>query len=212
MSLSICCATANPDRAAAVLSTLREVADEIVVAVDVSGGEQDLTPLGAVADRLFEIELDMFLETAMTWLHAQCSADWILRVDDDEVLSADLLEQLPELTLARDVVQYWFARRWLYPDAGHWLEEWPWFPDFQGRLVRNDTRLWFPGLCHSSVVLTSSIAVSTTSHICCAVARSASARSSDISMSTPRSAKLRLTPTCRRTISPSIVQAHGLQR
>lgn len=123
------------------------------MAVDVSGGEQDLTPLGAVADRLFQIELDTFPEPAMAWLHEQCSADWILRVDDDEVLSASLREQLPELTRARDVVQYWVARRWLYPDPGHWLEEWPWFPDFQGRLVRNDAQLWFPGLCHSSVEL-----------------------------------------------------------
>jgi hypothetical protein len=154
VSLSICCATANPSRAAAVLSTLREVSDEIVVAVDVSGGEQDLAPLSAVADRLFEIEFDTFVESAMAWLHAQCSGDWILRVDDDEVLSACLLERLPELTRARDVVQYWLARRWLYPDAGRWLDEWPWFPDFQGRLVRNDARLWFPGLCHSSVTLT----------------------------------------------------------
>jgi hypothetical protein len=156
VSLSICCATANPGRAAIVLSTLREVADEIVVAVDVSGGEQDLSPLGVVADpdRLFQIELDTFPESSMAWLHAQCSAEWILRVDDDEVVSAGLIEQLPELTRARDVVQYWLARRWLYPDAGHWLDQWPWFPDFQGRLVRNDIQLWFPGLCHSSVVLT----------------------------------------------------------
>jgi hypothetical protein len=81
-----------------------------VVAVDVSGGEQDLTPLGAIVDRMFEIELDTFPEPAMAWLHAQCSAEWILRVDDDEVLSTGLLEQLPELTRARDVVQYWLAR------------------------------------------------------------------------------------------------------
>ena len=80
-----------------------QIADEIVVAVDVSGGEQDLTPLGAVADRLLQIELDAFPEQALAWLHAQCSADWILRIDDDEVLSASLLEQLPELTRARDV-------------------------------------------------------------------------------------------------------------
>ncbi len=121
--------------------------------MDVSGGEQDLTPLAAVADRLFQVELDPYPEQAVAWLHAQCSADWILRVDDDEVLSASLLEQLPELTRARDVLQYWLARRWLYPDPGHWLDEWPWFPDFQGRLVRNDAQLWFPGLCHSSVAL-----------------------------------------------------------
>lgn len=130
------------------------MADEIVVAVDVSGGEQDLAPLGAVADRLFEIELGTFLESAMAWLHAQCSGEWILRIDDDEALDADLLQQLPALTRARDVAQYWLTRRWVYPDIHHWLEEWPWFPDFQGRLVRNDARLWFPGLCHSSVAHT----------------------------------------------------------
>jgi len=153
VALSICCVTASPSRAAAVLAGLRDIADEIVVAVDVSGGEQDLTQLGAVADRLFQIVLDAFPEPAMAWLHAQCSADWILRIDDDEVLGASLLEQLPGLMQARDVVQYWFARRWLYPDPGHWLDEWPWFPDFQGRLLRNDAQLWFPGLCHSSVAL-----------------------------------------------------------
>lgn len=136
-----------------MLGGLRQVADEVVVAVDVSAGEQDLTPLGAVADRVFEIELDAFPEPAMAWLHDQCAADWILRVDDDEVVAPGLLEQLPELVRARDVVQYWIARRWLHPDAGCWLEQWPWFPDFQGRLVRNDAQLWFPGLCHSPVAL-----------------------------------------------------------
>jgi hypothetical protein len=154
VALSICCVTANPSRAAAVLAGLRQIADEIVVAVDVSGGERDLTPLGAIADSLFEVEIDTFLESAMAWLHAQCSAEWILRIDDDEVVDAGLLEQLPELTQARDVVQYWIARRWLYRDPRHYLGEWPWFPDFQGRLVRNDPQLWFPGLCHSSIALT----------------------------------------------------------
>ncbi len=153
MTLSICCLTTRPARAAAALAPLRPIADEIVVAVDVSGGEQDLSPLGALADRLLQIELDAFPEQALAWLHAQCSADWILRVDDDEVLSASLLEQLPELTRARDVLQYWIARRWLYPDPGQWLDEWPWFPDFQGRLLRNDAQLWFPGVCNSGVAL-----------------------------------------------------------
>jgi hypothetical protein len=85
----------------------------------------------------------------MDWIHAQCSADWILRLDDDELPSASLLEQLPSLTSARDVTQYWLARRWLYPDAAHWLDEWPWFPDFQPRLIRNDALMWFPGVFHS---------------------------------------------------------------
>lgn len=154
MTLSICCATANPSRAATAIVPFRDVAEEVVVAVDVSGGELDLTPLSGLADRLFEIELDTFPEPAMAWLHAQCTGDWILRIDDDELPSMSLLEQLPKLTRATDVTQYWLARRWLYPDPEHWLQQWPWFPDFQGRLVRNDAQLWFPGLCHSSVALT----------------------------------------------------------
>jgi hypothetical protein len=129
------------------------VAEEIVVAVDVSGGERDLTALGTCADRIFEIELETFPEQAMAWLHGECSGDWIMRIDDDEVLDASLVERLPELTSARDVVQYWLARRWLYPDRDRWLDQWPWFPDFQCRLVRNDAQLWFPGLCHSNVEL-----------------------------------------------------------
>ena len=53
-----------------------------MVAVDVSGGEQDLMQLSAVADpdRLFQIELDTFPESCMAWLHEQCSAEWILRM------------------------------------------------------------------------------------------------------------------------------------
>lgn len=118
MTLSICCVTSNPGRAATAIAPFREIAEEIVVAVDVSGGERDLTPLSDLADRLCEIELGTFMEASLPWLHEQCTGDWILRIDDDELPSADLLERLPELTRARDVVQYWLARRWLYPDSG----------------------------------------------------------------------------------------------
>jgi hypothetical protein len=36
------------------------------------------------------------------------------------------------------MTQYWFTRRWLFPDACHWIEENPWWPDLQVRLVRNN--------------------------------------------------------------------------
>ncbi len=145
MALSICCLTDNPGKAAATLAGLRDAAEEIVVAVDASGGEKDLAALAGLADRLLLIEPDGPMESALTWLHGECSADWIMRVEDDEVVSTGLLEQLEDLTRARDVLQYWIARRWLHPGRGHWIDQWPWFPDFQGRVVRNDPRLWFQG-------------------------------------------------------------------
>jgi hypothetical protein len=73
----------------------------------------------------------------MMWLHRQCSSDWILRLDGDEVPSVDLVAALPDLVSRSDVVQYVLARRWCYPDPYHWLDERPWAPDWQARLARN---------------------------------------------------------------------------
>ena len=149
--LSVCCVTADPGpRVREILQSLREAADEIVIAADVRAGAGALREFAAVADRVFEVEFPQFVEQALPWLHAQCSGDWILRLDGDEVPSAELLRELPALIEANDVVQYFFPRRWLFPDERHWLFEWPWWPDFQNRLVRNDPLLWVPGLLHTA--------------------------------------------------------------
>ena len=87
------------------------------------------------------------------WLHAQCHGDWILSLDGDEVPSPALVDQLPELVSRRgNVIQYHIPRRWLHPDAGTWLGELPWWPDFQVRLVRNDAVLAVRGGLHGGIV------------------------------------------------------------
>jgi inositol phosphorylceramide mannosyltransferase catalytic subunit len=68
------------------------------------------------------------------------------------VVSPALVERLPELIADRGPVQYLFPRRWLYPDAGRWLAELPWRPDFQLRLVRNDGLMRFSGTHHSAAL------------------------------------------------------------
>jgi hypothetical protein len=90
-----------------------------------------------------------FLEAHTAWLHEQCSGDWILRLDGDEVPSATLIAALPALTAAQDARQYWLPRRWLDPTGEGWLDELPWSPDYQNRLVRNDENLAFSGDLHS---------------------------------------------------------------
>jgi hypothetical protein len=92
-------------------------------------------------------------ERALAWLHDQCSGDWILRFDGDEVPGADLIEALPELTASSSLLQYFLPRRWVYPDRSRWLDELPWSPDFQNRLLRNEpSALRFPGTLHSSAL------------------------------------------------------------
>jgi hypothetical protein len=150
-TLSVCCATAEPaESVRALLAPFREVADEIVVAVDERVPVEELGSDGAVADVLFRFEFRDPVERVFPWLHARCSGDWIFRIDGDEVASLELVRSLPTLISAPDVVQYWFPRRWSFPDPAHWLFEWPWWPDYQNRLVRNDPLLHVVGLSHSA--------------------------------------------------------------
>lgn len=150
MSLSVCCLTGDPGpRVAAVLEPLRELADEIVIAADARADQERLEQYAAAADRVLRVEFS-FLERHLAWLHAQCSGDWVFRIDADEVASPALVERLPELVSDGRIQQVWFPRRWLVPDAEHWLEEAPWWPDYQNRLVRNDGTLRFRGAQHTS--------------------------------------------------------------
>jgi hypothetical protein len=154
MSLSVCCLTGDPGpRVAAALEPFREVADEIVVAADARADQERLEQYATVADRVLRVEFS-FLERHLAWLHEQCSGDWIFRIDADEVASPALVDRLPELVADRHIQQAWFPRRWLHPDAEHWLEEVPWWPDYQNRLVRNDGTLRFSGVLHTSAAPT----------------------------------------------------------
>jgi hypothetical protein len=152
-SLAVCCLTADsPDRVRAVFAPLRGVADEFVIGADSRVPAETVRAYEELADRVAVFEFDRNIERHLDWLHEHASADWILRLDTDEAASAALIEALPTL-IAADVRQYWLPRRWLAADGSGWLDELPWAPDYQGRLVRNDGRLQFSGRPHSGVEL-----------------------------------------------------------
>ena len=118
MSLSVCLiASAPAARVAALLEPVRELADEIVIAADSRGDAATLAGYAALADRCFRLEY-RFYERHLGWLHEQCSGDWILRLDDDEVLSAAFVARLPALLAARDVRQYWMRAGVAVPGRG----------------------------------------------------------------------------------------------
>jgi hypothetical protein len=145
-TLSVCClCDSGGARAAAALAPLRAVADEVVVAVDERLAPAELAALAGVADRLHRIAPIGWAAQAWSWLHRQCSGDWIFRLDGDEACSPALLAALPGLLERRDVRQYAVHRRWLWPDGGSWLPEHPWGTDRQRRLYRNDASLHFSG-------------------------------------------------------------------
>lgn len=141
-SLSVCCMTGDPpERVVAVLEPWRAVADEIVVAVDDRVDRDALGALCALADVVIRFRYRPPVDRARPWLAGRCSGRWLLMVDGDEVPSPALVERVPSLVADPDVLQYRLARRWVWPDPGHWLAEVPWWPDFQPRLVRNEPAL-----------------------------------------------------------------------
>nr|MBA2462259.1 hypothetical protein [Actinomycetota bacterium] len=134
------------------LRPLREVASEIVVAVDDRVDPAMLAPLAELAD---EVVLYPYLDPVdrpVGWVHSRCTQDWILWLDDDELPGADLLHELPELLREPEETHYWLPRRWLHGSPQTYLAGAPWEPDFQLRLVQNDPRLlWFPGVTHRPI-------------------------------------------------------------
>ena len=140
--LSVCCMTSGrrPELLAGVLAPFREVADEIVVAVDATRLETVQPAVAGVADRLLAFPATAPADRPIAWLFRACRGRWILNVDDDEVPSPALIARLPDLLLRDDVTHMWVARRWLHPTVETYIGAAPWGTEFQLRLVLADDR------------------------------------------------------------------------
>jgi hypothetical protein len=145
MRLAVCCVTCDPiEQVRAAVDPLRSLADEIVIGYDDRIDAELRDAYAALADRAFPLSFQ-FVERHLADLHAACRSDWILRINTDEVPSDRLVARLAALEPEPGVRQYAIPRRWIDPQARGWLDEAPWYPDFQTRLVRADEQLDFSG-------------------------------------------------------------------
>jgi hypothetical protein len=151
-TLSFCITTrGHAERARALLELVRPRVDEIVLAVDRNGGEETLEACADLADRRLVYELERSPVWLAGWILHQCRGDWILRLDDDEVPSAALLDALPDLITDRYPTVIQIDRRWLYETPERYITTFPWSLEHQPRLLRNVPSLWrFEGRVHMS--------------------------------------------------------------
>jgi hypothetical protein len=139
-------------RVRALLEVVRPVVDEIVVAVDRDGDRETLGACSDLVDRGLVYEFELPAARLIGWIHHQCACDWIIRLDDDEVPGASLLDALPALTAERSLTHFHVPRRWLYPAPNRYILRAPWVPDYQNRIVRNIPGLWrFAGTLHRGI-------------------------------------------------------------
>lgn len=143
MKLSVWCPTRDPGpRVATLVSLLRPVADEIVIAVDSRIDPKTLGCYLECADRVLRFEYAEPMERVSSWLAAQCKGEWLLRFDGDEVPSTALIAAIPSLIANDRVYQYALTCRWLHPDGKTYLAEPPW--NYSAlRLTRNDPATFF---------------------------------------------------------------------
>lgn len=151
-TLSLCVMTPGPPaRVRALLEICRDAVDEIVLVVDASGDRATLDACADVADEIHLVDCSSII-VALGWMLHRCRGDWILRLDDDEAPSADLLAALPGLVAERFPTNIVLRRRWLYPDPSTYVVTPPWRPDHQVRLIRNVPGIWsFPGHGHGAL-------------------------------------------------------------
>lgn len=134
--------TAGPGpRVAALLATLRPAVEEILVALDDRAEPSVRDDLARVADRIVYYPYREPVDRPLPWLFQQCRCKWALSIDDDEIPSLALIDALPRLCDDEAVGHYWIARRWLFPTSATYLDDAPWRPDYQLRLIRLDGRL-----------------------------------------------------------------------
>lgn len=139
-----------PARVAAMLAPLRGLRPEVVLIVDDRLDESFDAGFRRLGDRVVRAPYLGAVSRAAGWLCSQCTGDWVLRLDDDEVPSRGLAAALRECIRGDPPITHaWVPRRWLYPDGASVLAQWPWRPDYQLRLHRNDPALvGFPGRTH----------------------------------------------------------------
>jgi len=152
--LSLCMlASGPPAQVRAVLECWRPWVGEVVVAVDDRHAEL-AGAIGDLVDRLHVVPApeNGIVEDVLVWLHHQCTREWIVRVDDDELPADGLFDELREI-VDRDAVTHVYCRHLsLYPDAAHAVVSEPWRETQALRILRNLPAVWqAPDGLHTSM-------------------------------------------------------------
>lgn len=132
--LSILCVTklgAHAEVPLICMSTLADGIDaELVIAVD-GGGEIPLQE--EWFDKRVDLQSNGCIESVLDRAVAECSGEYVLRLDDDERESPDMFKWLSEGRY-READHWAFPRMHLWPDPKHYIVSEPLWPDLQTRL------------------------------------------------------------------------------
>lgn len=134
-----------------LLSQLSQFADEIVVGVDASSVDDTLKVAQRWADRVYRFKLSGHTGPARELVLKYATGDWILSVDDDELVEEGFGGVVRELVSNQAITHAWFLRKWIVSlEPCRFVYAPWWYPDWQRRLFRNDrTLVHKPSMVHT---------------------------------------------------------------
>ena len=133
MTLSIVCVTNCEPHALKFIEHFRQCADslhaELIIGIDNHNAPLELVRL---ADIVVEVKSKGYIESVLDQVMDQCAGDYVLRLDDDEKISASLLSWLKTREYESGDV-FAFPRPYFWGDEKHILADL--LPDLQTRLT-----------------------------------------------------------------------------
>ena len=144
MKLSFYLATRNgstrnpPNTFAHLLERLRELGDELVVAVDYATTDDTFEVARQYTANVNHFAHDPMWAEMRRQSFRRCTGDWIFAVDDDDRLSSrwsrDILERM---MASRPTTHYWIPSRYFVNEQGSYLSVAPWIGHSSVQLYRN---------------------------------------------------------------------------
>lgn len=128
-----------PEESMPWMEEVRNIFDELVIFID----EKRVTPgtvarAEAVGSRVHYHKAEQWYDWDLASMARACESDWVLQIERDEQLSPEWRQnawrQILETT---HLTHFWIPRRWIVP-SGKYISAYPWWPDFQLRLLRNN--------------------------------------------------------------------------
>lgn len=125
---------------ARVISSVKKLADEIVVVVDEATTDHTAEVAKKLGAKIFTHPHTGVVEPMRNFSISKATGDWILLLDADEEIPATLAKKIKELIKDPSVNYYRLPRKNII--FGKWITSDHWWPDYVYRLFRRGAVTW----------------------------------------------------------------------
>ncbi len=122
------------------VSSVRKVADEIVVVVDEASSDETLNVAKKLKAKVFTHPHTGIVEPMRNFSISKAAGDWILLLDADEEITSELTTYIKKVMASNKADYFRIPRKNLI--FGEWIKSEHWWPDYVYRLFRKGHITW----------------------------------------------------------------------